>query len=111
MSTNPSAYNACIECGACCTTYRVSFYWYETEANGLPPEMTRQLTPFRSCMAGTEANPVRCVALQGTVGQSVSCSVYAQRPTPCREVEAGDDQCAKARLRHGMLPLQVAEEA
>lgn len=103
--------NPCIECGACCASFRVSFYWYEAEANGLPVAMTRQLTPFHSCMAGTETHPVRCTALRGEVGQPVSCGVYAQRPSPCREVQAGDEQCAKARHKHGLLPLRTLETA
>lgn len=103
--------NPCVECGACCASFRVSFYWSEAEANGLPVDLTRQVNAFYSCMAGTETHPVRCVALQGTVGQQVSCSVYAQRPSPCRDVQMGDEQCAKARRKHGLIPLHCLEGA
>ena len=28
--------NPCLSCGACCMTYRVSFYWGDADARGLP---------------------------------------------------------------------------
>jgi len=37
------------------------------------------------CMKGTNSHPPRCVALRGEVGKLVSCAIYEQRPTPCRE--------------------------
>jgi len=67
--------------------------------------MTERLTPHLSCMAGTNQAKPRCLALQGGVGQSVSCSVYAARPSACREVEAGDDKCQRARRAHGLPEL------
>lgn len=100
------AANPCVACGACCATYRVSFYWQEAEANGLSAALTRQITPFHSCMAGTEAHPVRCVALAGTIGQQVSCQVYEQRTSPCREVQVGDERCNRARAHHGLHALE-----
>jgi len=36
-------------------------------------------------MKGTNQHHPRCTALDGVVGQAVSCSVYEQRPTPCQE--------------------------
>ena len=76
--------NPCLDCGACCMSYRVSFYWAEAEARGLPVALTEQLTPFHACMAGTNARQPRCTALRGPAGGPVSCSVYEQRPEPCR---------------------------
>ena len=38
-----SAANPCLDCGACCASFRVSFYWSEAEARGLPAEMTEQV--------------------------------------------------------------------
>ena len=97
-----SAANPCLDCGACCASFRVSFYWSEAEARGLPAEMTEQVNAWFSCMAGTNCAAPHCAALEGEVGQTVRCTVYAHRPHPCREVEAGDSQCNKARARHGM---------
>lgn len=97
----------CLSCGACCATFRVSFYWGETASDSyaVPLELTEQLTPFHATMRGTNQQPPRCVALSGTVGQQVSCSCYERRPSPCRDFAAGDARCQQARARHGLPPL------
>lgn len=96
----------CQSCGACCAAYRVSFYWAEAEALGLPAHLVRQRDPWQACLAGTErpAPHTRCQALDGEIGVRVSCSVYAARPEPCRQVSVGDDQCRRARSMHGLGP-------
>ncbi len=105
---SPHAFaNPCQACGACCATFRVSFYWADADARGLPAELTEQINPWFGCMAGTNHRTPRCAALGGTIGSEVSCRVYEQRPEPCREVQAGDGQCLKARARHG-LPAHPA---
>lgn len=98
----PLVTNPCLECGACCATFRISFYWAEATERGLPPALVEALPPWYGCMAGTNQAQPHCMALQGEVGGGTKCSVYLQRPSPCREVEAGDEQCRKARLRHGL---------
>lgn len=95
----------CLSCGACCAAFRVSFYWTEAhDAPGgtVPAGLTRQVSPHLRCMAGTLARPVRCVALEGEVGERVACSIYAQRSTTCRSVQPGDAQCLKARALCGL---------
>lgn len=87
--------------------YRVSFYWSEAEVRGIPPSMTRQVNAFRVCMDGTQGAGPRCVALAGTVGESVCCTIYEQRPGACRNVLPGDEKCERARARHGLPPLFV----
>jgi len=106
-STHASA-NPCQTCGACCATFRVSFYWADADARGLPAELTEQINPWFGCMAGTNRAAPHCVALAGTVGTEVGCRVYEQRPEPCREVQAGDSQCLKARSHHGLAALPAA---
>lgn len=95
----------CQRCGACCVTYRVSFYWAEADdapGGTVPAALTRAISPWHRCMAGTEHEPVRCVCLQGTVGQGVACGIYALRSSACRELQPGDDKCLRARARHGL---------
>lgn len=104
MTQQPAA-SPCLTCGACCASYRVSFYWAEAEALGLPAELTEQRDPWWSCMKGTNQAQPRCVALTGTIGAQVACSVYAQRPQACRDLAAGDAQCLRARARHGLGAL------
>jgi Fe-S-cluster containining protein len=105
MAAPSARSNPCVACGACCAAFRVSFYWAEAEANGLPPHMVQALNAVIACMAGTNQATPRCAALEGEIGESVACGAYEQRPSPCREVEVGDEQCAKARARHGLAPL------
>ena len=90
----------CVGCGACCATYRVSFYW--AEAQDMPPDRIEQLTPVMACMAGTNQPAPRCVVLQGQVGVDAHCGLYAARRSPCREVQPGDERCLKARAHHGL---------
>lgn len=80
MVTVMPSNDLCTSCGACCSHYRVSFYW----AEDVPEEFTLPLPPFRSCMKGTSSRPIRCIALTGNVGACVSCSIYDKRPSTCR---------------------------
>ena len=107
--------NPCVSCGACCAYFRVSFYWAESEEAGgvVPQALTEQVTPFLSCMQGTNSKSPRCVALEGEIGQSVSCSIYLNRPTPCREFDqsglngVGNESCDRARAKYGLPPLEM----
>lgn len=95
----------CQRCGACCASFRVSFYWAEgDDAPGgtVPEALTEAVSPQLRCMKGTGQKPVRCVALQGEVGVQVGCGIYALRSSTCRSVEPGDAQCLKARAMHGL---------
>lgn len=119
-----SARNPCQDCGACCACFRVSFYWSEADPDlggTVPVEMTQKLDPFRSCMRGTDQPNPRCVALEGTIGESVNCTIYEQRPSPCREfgvdwvdgvlvyVPEDLERCTKARAAKGLPPLVVPQ--
>ena len=104
---SPASDVECRRCGACCAAFRVSFYWAEADASGLSPILVEQIGPWYACMTGTNSAAPHCLALTGTVGSNVLCSVYAQRPSPCRKLRPGDSQCARARDRYG-LPAIVA---
>jgi Fe-S-cluster containining protein len=60
-------------------------------------------------MKGTELKPVHCVALKGEVGSEVSCSIYEQRSSTCREFEAGSEACHRARSMHGLPELDTSQ--
>ena len=82
--------NPCLSCGACCAFYRASFYWTEaadSTARGVPAEMTEKLNDFRLVMKGTGGSNPRCIALYGFIGRRVSCRIYEQRASVCREFE------------------------
>ena len=78
----------CQSCGVCCSTFRISFYWGETtaaEGGVVPVELTEQMNLYRSCMKGSSQTKPRCIALSGNIGESVSCTIYENRPSPCRD--------------------------
>ncbi len=100
--------NPCIQCGACCAYFRVSFYWGETDAHPqgrVPSEMTEPVNHQFVAMRGTNQATKRCVALDGEVGQVVGCQIYEQRSNPCREFDAGDARCNQARAHWGLPAL------
>ncbi|ATA22239.1 hypothetical protein EDC48_11854 [Gibbsiella quercinecans] len=107
--------NPCVSCGACCAYFRVSFYWAEADDGGgvVPASLTEPLTPFLRCMQGTNSKSPRCTALDGEIGKAVSCSIYLNRPSPCREFDQSglnglrNEACDRARARYGLPPLPV----
>lgn len=99
--------DACLSCGACCAYFRVSFYW--AEGMNMPEHYTEPVTAVYSCMCGTNQSQPRCIALQGEVGQQVSCGIYELRSSSCKEVQIGDSQCNKARYAHGFIPIVQVE--
>lgn len=108
-------FNPCLSCGVCCSHFRVSFYWAEADPflGGLvPSELTENLNRHYLCMQGTNSQQPRCVALQGEVGQSVACSIYPNRPSPCREFPLWladgslNPECQRIRQLHGLPPIE-----
>mgnify|MGYP001161916872 CR=1 FL=1 len=108
--------NPCLSCGACCAHFRVSFYCGEIAgedgAGIVPPEFVVQVGPLRAAMKGTEFGGNRCVALKGNIGQAgIHCSIYEQRPSPCREFEPWlpdgrpEPDCQRVRAKFGLPPL------
>ncbi|WP_342623231.1 YkgJ family cysteine cluster protein [Pseudomonas alkylphenolica] len=112
-----SEHNPCLNCGACCGYFRVSFFWGEcTSAGGLvPDDLVVQINPTRVAMIGTDSKPCRCISLEGEIGKGVSCGIYEQRSTPCREFEAAwvdgqpNPSCDAARAAYGLPPLEANE--
>jgi uncharacterized protein len=106
--------NPCLTCGACCAFYRASFYWAEADdetPGGVPAHLTRKLNDFRRAMIGMEGSKPRCIALEGLVGEGVRCTIYGNRPSVCRDLDASwaggkpNERCDKARAAWGLPPL------
>jgi len=100
----------------------VSFYWGETtdSAGGtVPAYLTEDITPFFRAMKGSNQKYPHCIALEGQVGTSVCCGIYAQRSSACRdfgiEFTTGQvittmedhERCTRARAHWGLPPIQV----
>jgi hypothetical protein len=94
----------------------VAFYWREAEPDGIwnvPLALTVDLDALKRCMKGTESkHQPKCVALQGRIGKRATCSIYENRPSPCRNFSASYEdgthrpRCDEARKAHGLEPLQ-----
>jgi Fe-S-cluster containining protein len=105
------AVSVCQSCGACCASFRVDFHPAELAGGafpwgaGVPKEMTLPVTANMVRMAGTDTASPRCAGLLGEIGQQVSCRIYEQRPSPCREFDTEHAACNRARQRHGLMVL------
>lgn len=106
--------NPCLGCGVCCDHFRISFYFGELDSqpNGfVPTKLTEKVNDFFACMKGTGAGG-RCIALQGTPGEKISCAIYRNRPTPCREFPVFMDdgkpnpKCNELRTKAGIPLIQ-----
>ncbi|MBV8659517.1 MAG: YkgJ family cysteine cluster protein [Burkholderiales bacterium] len=105
----------CLQCGACCAAFRVSFDRDQLDdAVGRVPASLVDIENDHLCrMRGTDYLRPRCIALVGEIGQSVRCGIYEERPGPCREfallAEHGvfPEACNRARARHGLPALPV----
>jgi uncharacterized protein len=107
----------CTNCGACCAWFRVGFYWREAEPRdhntAVPSGYFEELTDTLRAMKGTAAkHHPKCIALKGRIGEKVGCSIYSNRPTPCRAFQASfadgkhNPRCDEARAAHGLPPLR-----
>jgi uncharacterized protein len=72
--------------------------------------LTETFGPHQRSMRGTWAKQPHRIALQGTVGASVSCSICDTRPVACGDLRMSwrvgtpDPQCDNARIAHGLAP-------
>lgn len=106
----------CLSCGACCASFRVSFYWREAnpedQSNAVPLGLTEDVTDSLRCMKGTNVNHhSKCIALKGRIGDQVACSIYENRSSTCKNFRASyengkhNPRCDEARAKHGLPPL------
>ena len=110
----PKSFSVCRSCGACCVTFRITLPRCELDSHGgqVPAALTEPYTPTTACMREHPDHAGRCIALDGSVGQEVSCSIYERCPSACREfapltaIGLGDEACNEARRRQGLPPLR-----
>lgn len=106
--------NPCLNCGACCALFKVAFAQTETDENEggiVPAGYTVKIDATRCAMRGTERRSKRCVALEGSVGHRVSCTIYSQRPSCCHNFRGAwengvvNPTCNRARMVYGLQPF------
>ncbi|MBU0485513.1 MAG: YkgJ family cysteine cluster protein [Proteobacteria bacterium] len=107
--------NVCLTCGACCASFRASFYWAEANdvtEGGVPVHLTEKLNDFRRVMIGTNQPKPRCIGLSGNIGHEVKCVIHSQRASICRDFDASwlngvhNPRCDQARAVWGIHPLR-----
>ena len=96
----------CLACGACCVVGgEVVVGEDDTQ---VPRHLTRSVRGVMG-FGSWEADEIRrmartknhvCTALRGDVGKACRCSIYARRPSVCREFVAGSEACLAARQAH-----------
>lgn len=96
----------CQRCGACCIGLDVLLLEAEVDAF----ERDARLRPLLREHPRVAALPLyfmrrdprtdRCTALAGPQ-HACRCTIYAQRPTLCRALEAGSEPCREARRKAG----------
>jgi Fe-S-cluster containining protein len=107
------ASHPCLTCGACCGFFRVLFHPSEKEPASfhVPSELTVEVSEHVTAMKGTQDERPRCIALSGTIGERVACTIYERRPGCCRKFKASFEngyryrRCDKARMARGLKPL------
>lgn len=106
----------CTRCGACC----VSNWDLETYVGVSEKDQDRLLPIFDEeeldrlvghrhdrwqASLRTKENVqghITCIALDGRVGECVSCSIYESRPDACRHFKSGSLECRAAREEAGL---------
>ncbi len=106
--------NYCLDCGACCTYFKIDFPSEELKSNGgqVPDEYTVESGKGTHVMKGREIfnKGEWCKSLTGEIGKNVFCTIYEQRPSVCRKFDVitpdghQNPRCKQARKARGLTP-------
>jgi uncharacterized protein len=88
----------CQSCGACCA-YDPEWPRFSLESDAEIAAVPEELV--RADGGGMRCVETRCAALNGTIGEHATCSIYERRPIVCRDCMPGDEACTMARQRYG----------
>lgn len=102
----------CTLCGACCcnpTDNRAEGFVDYIEVDERAPLLKKPALVRRLVVVADDGamhmrlDPEgRCLALRGSVGRHVRCTIYADRPRACHSVEPGGDLCQHYRAARGL---------
>lgn len=99
----------CLSCGACCVSDFEALdyvHLFEPEVDRLVAKGKGHLVyeektygePMYSMRTRSDScGNCRCVALEGTIGEKVACTIYDIRPEICRKFKPGSTCCLGAR--------------
>ncbi len=92
----------CQACGACCYGPEAYVAVTTTDLCRMSPTVQgRYVRPTGDGRRYLKMVHGHCAALHARQGH-FSCRMYAMRPQPCHEVEAGSRECLDARRRRGI---------
>lgn len=111
----------CQTCGACCSYYAYSVkgvpadgviiedqrYTFKSDDEikyTYPDGQTESWAVTHWMRRKEEDGWQKCKALEGNVGQSVTCTVYDKRPSACSGFDPGSPQCLHIRQWAGVDP-------
>jgi uncharacterized protein len=92
----------CRSCGACCA-HSADWPRFSTESDEALDAIPTELVS--ADLSGMRCESDRCAALDGVLGEAVSCRIYALRPEVCRTCQPGDPECTMARAARGWPPV------
>lgn len=111
MSAGASSYD-CQRCGACCVNLsdnqREGFHSYVEVERGdallADAQLVKRFVVLDAAgVPHLRLDPSgRCAALKGPLGRRVRCTIYHDRPSPCRRVQAGSELCLTYRRDKGL---------
>lgn len=99
-----AAADPCRACGACCA-YAADWPRFTLEDEAALARIPPAYIDPRG--AGMRCVGDRCAALDGEIGRATACAVYDLRPDVCRACLPGDEACAMARARFGLVALDL----
>lgn len=106
----------CQTCGACCQSppeldqaiyVRVSQAELVHLQNKAPQHVVALKKPSYGASGALKMCGGQCSALLGQVGEKVSCSIYEDRPSVCKQFEPESECCYLAREEAGLSSFDV----
>lgn len=101
----------CSTCGACCKFYSqptssVPVGSDETVNPSLTEKWDNWFSNFPLVMKKINGN---CIAFEGEVGKTATCTINSNKPRCCSDFPIGGDRCNTARMLYGLPILEFKD--
>ncbi len=111
VTPNDALIPDCQTCGACCAALPcVGVRPNEQVAEADYWDVTIENKIIVDRFVRRNSENFACIALEGVIGENVSCRVYENRPKMCHLFEAGSDKCRALRRVYGFEPFLTLAE-